>query len=93
MLSLRPSRTTPCPLQIKVLARRFPSTSRDVISRGVVPVAERNGWWLKHPQPNMITSKGLAPLVRVRLLTNALVSPEVALMIILFKTLVSHFYR
>ena len=35
-----------------------------VVAHGVVPVHERNGWWLKHPQPNLISANGIASIVR-----------------------------
>eukprot|EP00892_Ulva_mutabilis_P007457 jgi/Ulvmu1/5083/UM021_0100.1 len=41
------------------------SAPRDAKTHGVVPVGERNGWWLKHPQPNLLDASGLEDLVAV----------------------------
>lgn len=38
---------------------------RHTVCRGVVPVGERNGWWLKRPQPNLLDASGLEDIVRI----------------------------
>ena len=45
-------------------AARTLSIIRQVKCHGVVPVGERNGWWLKRPQPNLLDASGLEDLVR-----------------------------
>lgn len=42
-----------------------PVVHREATCFGVVPVGERNGWWLKRPQPNLLDASGLEDIVRI----------------------------
>lgn len=42
-----------------------PVVHREATCFGVVPVGERNGWWLKRPQPNLLDASGLEDIVAI----------------------------